>query len=107
MTHKGEFIKQKIKGSGISIQSVSEKINISRPTLYRWFTEPDLGNNQMIKLAQAINYNIFEDFPKMKMEDVEESTDFTDSIYKSKYFNLLEKYSSLQEEMVDYVKKEK
>ena len=104
MIHRGEHIRKKVKESGMSIQSIADKVDTTRPTLYKWFLKEDLGNYQMIRIAKVINYNIFVDFPEMEEIKEEDSIDFEDSIYKKKYYNLLEKHVELRETMDELLK---
>jgi transcriptional regulator with XRE-family HTH domain len=93
--NKGEFIKDKLKESGLSISNLAEKLKISRPTIYRWFEDPNLSNDKMIAISEVINYDIGIDFPTMKKKDRKDNFENNDYRLLEKYNNLLEKHNEL------------
>ncbi len=91
MKDNGSFIKKKCKESGMTITYLVEKINKSRTAIYEWFKDPNLSTDKMIMIAEAINYDIYSDFPNLKKKTNKEDP------FENKYYKLLEKYNDLLE----------
>ncbi|MBI1184903.1 helix-turn-helix domain-containing protein [bacterium] len=71
MVHKGKLLEEKIRKSGKSIQDLCKQLDISRTTMYRWFTIPDLNPKYLRQVGELIGETFSED-PDVAMEVREE-----------------------------------
>jgi hypothetical protein len=111
MEHRGLYIKEIVKKSGLDVNEVIERIGISRSTLFKWYLKSDLDNVKMFRVAKAINHDIAIDFPEIdflnkKRQTTNDVVEVQDN-FKVKYYELLEKYNVvLEENRAIYGKKE-
>ena len=102
--HRGELVEDAVRRSGFSLKKLSERLRISRNTLYNRFKEPDLSYEFIIAVGNIIHYNFELDFPELKEMDngVGESPigyidrDAVELVrLEKKYMALLERYNKL------------
>lgn len=102
--HRGEIVEDAVRRSGFSIKKLSERLGISRNTLYNRFREPELSYAFIIAVGNIIHYNFSLDFAELQVEDNEVNEGplrYTDQDaiallrLEKKYTNLLERYNKL------------
>jgi len=102
--HRGEIVEDAIRRSGYSIKKLSERLGISRNTLYNRFKEADLSYEFIASVSNIIHYNFAVDFPEMEAEHEDTGEKLTRYIdretaellkLKKKYTDLLERYNKL------------
>lgn len=114
MAHQGEIIEGIIKRSGESISSISQKLKITRATLYNWLREETVPSDKIDRIGAAIGVDIYSTAPnvfgsKSGVKIVKgNSTDHSDiaNFWKDKYITVMEdnlrlkdKVSKLKEEL--------
>lgn len=62
ITIQGEIILNEIKKSGISISTLSKKINMSRENLYKVFKRQKVDPYLMLRIGKAINHDFSVNF---------------------------------------------
>jgi len=99
--HRGEIVEEIVRKSGYSIKKLSERLGMSRNTLYNRFREADLSFEFISAISNVIHYNFAVDFPEME-EDVDEynlsyiDRDTAELLkLEKKYTDLLERYNKL------------
>jgi len=103
--HRGEIVEEAIRKSGFSLKKLSERLGISRNTLYNRFKEPELSYEFIIAVSNVIHYNFGIDFPELQKTEVNEVSERPvnyvdrDAIellrLEKKYMGLLERYNKL------------
>jgi|694.fasta_scaffold72290_2 transcriptional regulator with XRE-family HTH domain len=102
--HRGEIVEDAIRKSGFSLKKLSERLGISRNTLYNRFRDPQLSYEFIIAVGNIIHYNFSLDFAELRSEtnEVRESPinyierDASELLkLKKKYTDLLERYNKL------------
>jgi transcriptional regulator with XRE-family HTH domain len=102
--HRGEIVEDAIRKSGFSLKKLSERLGISRNTLYNRFKDPELSYEFIIAVGNVIHYNFALDFAELRSEthEVRESPinyierDAVELLnLKKKYTDLLERYNKL------------
>jgi predicted transcriptional regulator len=95
--HRGEIIEKAIRVSGFSIKTLSERLNVSRNTIYNKFKEHDLSYDTIIRIGDIIKYDFTVDFPEIKTSTVVHKNTHLASLrhLERKYTILLERYNSL------------
>lgn len=53
--HEGEALQAYAKEKGLVMASFAGQLGISRPTLYKWFKSPNLGNDAKLIILDKIN----------------------------------------------------
>jgi len=66
--HRGEIVEDVIRKSGFSLKKLSERLGVSRHTLYNRFKEPELGYEFIIAVGNIIHYNFTLEFPELQAE---------------------------------------
>lgn len=54
VTHRGQLVEDAVRKSGFSLTVVAKRLDISRRTLYQWFTYPDLSSRKILKIGKVI-----------------------------------------------------
>ena len=108
-THRGEVLKAAVRKVSFKITLLTKRMGISRGTYYNHIEDPNLSFELLERYGKIIKYDFTADFPEMQKYAMEESvenygapTTFEEAVsqmnyYKEKYFQLLEKYTSLIE----------
>jgi lambda repressor-like predicted transcriptional regulator len=97
--HRGEIVEKAIRESGYSLTVVSKKLGISRNTLYNKFEDPNLNDDFIYKVSQAIHYDFSIHLPELNQ--IEKFSEVSQNLFKDKtakdYKNLYTKYTDLLE----------
>ncbi len=102
--HRGEIVEDTIRKSGFSLKKLSERLGISRNTLYNRFREPELSYGFIRAVGNIIHYNFEIDFAELHEEANEISErpptyidrDAVELLsLEKKYTDLLERYNKL------------
>mmetsp|Transcript_974 Transcript_974/g.2383 ORF Transcript_974/g.2383 Transcript_974/m.2383 type:complete len:148 (+) Transcript_974:3666-4109(+) len=64
--HRGEVVESVVRRSGFSLKKLSERLGISRNTLYNRFQEAELGDEFITSVGDIIHYNFSIDFPDLR-----------------------------------------
>ena len=99
--HRGEIVRQKIKDFQIGFENLADDLSISPQTLFRWLKQEKLPLSKIQRIAIASKIDFTNDFPELKESEAINSK-LENADYKQKYFEILEKYSVLQEAAVKY-----
>lgn len=104
-THRGEIVEEVIRKSGFSLKKLSERLGVSRNTLYNRFREAELSYEFILSVGNIIHYNFALNFPELQDKEVSTvSEGFAgyadrDAIellrLEKKYMGLLERYNKL------------
>jgi lambda repressor-like predicted transcriptional regulator len=102
--HRGEIIEDVVRNSGFSLKKLSERLGISRNTLYNRFKDPELSYEFIRSVGNIIHYNFEIDFAELRAgaNELSEGTiGYVDrdavalSSLERKYTALLERYNKL------------
>ncbi|MFC5191988.1 helix-turn-helix domain-containing protein [Algoriphagus aquatilis] len=66
---EGKFLKDFIKSNKFSIKTLSEKMGVSRQTIYNWYNEEILGIELIEKLNDAIGHDFLKELKKLKNQE--------------------------------------
>lgn len=111
MQHKGAILEKAVRLSGISLASLSSKLNKSRRWIYDAFENPNLNIEYILQIGKIIHYDFTDEIDEISARKnelnntnnvnfqlkAEETADF----WKEKYIMLLEKYNGLLEKFSD------
>lgn len=106
--HNGEIVELVIRRHGLSITEVSRRLQVSRRSIYNWFTQQHLALNIICRIGEVLDYDFSVDMPelfnggdnqgsisrshlKQTMGDYQNSA----SYWRNKYINLLEKHNDV------------
>ena len=64
--HRGEIVENATRKSGFSLKKLSERLRISRNTLYNRFKEPELSYEFIKAVGNIIHYNFAIDFAELR-----------------------------------------
>jgi len=102
--HRGEMVELAIRKSGYTITTISEKLGVSRNTLYNKFQKPNLNYDFIALVGQLIHYDFSNEFPVLKQISLDRSEKAgpQDNAHvgvllrlEQQYFRLLEVYNKL------------
>jgi lambda repressor-like predicted transcriptional regulator len=102
-THHGKTIEKVIRKNGHSVSGIARAVGVNRRSVYNWFNQPYLKADLLIKIGKAIEYDLSEILPHMRLT-IENFTPFpkksnrqtNDPLYwKNKYTDLLKRYNNL------------
>jgi DNA-binding Lrp family transcriptional regulator len=102
--HRGEIVEVVVRKSGFSLKKLSERLGISRNTLYNRFREPELSYGFIRAVGNIIHYNFEIDFAELNEGSNELSEGPISYIdrdavellsLEKKYTALLERYNKL------------
>ena len=93
ITHQGQLLKKVIKKTGYPIIKLAQKLNISRTTLYKKFSLPELPTHLLITAGRILNY----DFSHINAEVGEYMQTFTNSFeqMQKSYIDALQNHIDL------------
>jgi len=99
---RGKLLQEKVSKSGISVKVVTNRAGYQRPTYYTHIEKSDLSFDILEKYGKALNYDFSIDIPEMKEYFKSRNPNISNDIgsaeyWKSKYYDLLEKYNTLLE----------
>jgi lambda repressor-like predicted transcriptional regulator len=101
MKHHGQTVEYIIRKRGHNISDLAKSLNVSRRTLYNWFSQPRLRLDIIYSIGNVIGHNFSVEFPEMFLPNQFEAFqkhDLSDELvsvkWKDKYMALLEKYNS-------------
>lgn len=111
---RGARLKQVVAENGISITQLVRKTGISRSSYYNHIADRFLPIDILLKYGQVLKHDFLVDFPELSQyivnenampyaqlseaSTIEEAVKQRD-IWKEKYFEMLEKYHQLREEL--------
>ncbi len=113
-SHRGELLLQIVAESGLSITQLVKKVGFSRSSYYNHITDAELPLDILLKYGKVLHHDFLEDFPDLLGNKVAETANSYTSlshastreeaerqrdIWKEKYYELLEKYHLLKEQM--------
>lgn len=105
VTQRGEIVELTIRRNNISISELSRKLNVSRRSIYNWFTQKSLSIDIICKIGEVIKHDFSKDFPEIfnQSMDLPDSRDIKSytaaddyesvNYWRNKYINLLEKHN--------------
>ncbi len=96
--HRGEILEAVVRKSGYSIKALTEKLGISRNTIYHKFREHDLSYDFIVRVGDVIHYDFTEDYPEIKTRvDLIDRNQHAVELQRleRKYTLLLERYDKL------------
>lgn len=110
MVNRGAIAEKAFIKSGLAKGFVAEQLNIDRRTLTSRLQRPDLDYDFILELYKVLRLDVTEDFPELsRFQVIEETPNLIDEdrkekfdlenckgeieMWKSKYFELLEKYN--------------
>jgi hypothetical protein len=104
--HYGETVELVVRRDNISISELSRRLNVSRRSIYNWFSQENLNFEIICKIGDALSHDFSVEFPELftkhhrlgqvKYFSDSRMSDFAeDSVqyWKDKYINLLEKHN--------------
>lgn len=109
--NNGEIVELVIRRNHISISELSRKLNVSRRSLYNWFTQKDLSIETIHKIGEVLKYDFSGEFPDIfdKKDNIVDYQSAEKEItvenqlvnennesvnyWRSKYIHLLEKHN--------------
>lgn len=108
----GQIIEHIVRSENVGVSELSRKLNVSRRTIYNWFSQKTLSLDIICKIGSAIKHDFSKEFPddfaSLNAENnskdqfsmsTEINTDGKNanpvSYWMSKYIKLLEKYNDL------------
>jgi predicted transcriptional regulator len=95
MVHKGEIIKAAIESSGMNITEVARRINVQRPTMYGYFSNPHVSLDVILQIGKVINYDFTPEIPELKAIVKAHMLQEPEGEYKSKLHECREELLSL------------
>lgn len=66
MIERGPIVKVQVAKSGVKLVRLCKHLNISRPTLYRRFEDPNVDYDFIRAVGEVIHHDFSEQFPEMK-----------------------------------------
>lgn len=63
--HRGQILEAVVRKSGYTIKCLTEKLGISRNTIYHKFREHDLSYDFIVRVGDAIHYDFTDDYPEI------------------------------------------
>lgn len=108
MQDRGEIVKKAIRKQGFKVNKIAELLGRSRRSMYDVFNKPDVSLDLIIELEKIIHYDFSAEIKELKKyrnaNEVSNASDdehnYHKDYYKNKYYELLEKYNTLMEELV-------
>lgn len=105
--HNGEIVELVIRRDNISISELSRRLNVSRRSVYNWFTQENLSLNIISKIGEVLDHDFSTDFPELAETSARKisSYNFRDGeisdeaslnsvqYWRDKYIDLLEKHN--------------
>lgn len=99
MTHRGEIVEKAVRGSGIPLTRIADRLGKSRRWIYNIFETPDLSLDVILEIGKIIHYDFTKEIPQLAPSYFTENpliyTEQDAEFWKNKYFMLLEEYHEL------------
>lgn len=64
--HKGRQVEDVVRRSGLTITAIAKKMELSRRTLYQWFTDPDLAASKVLRIGYVLSHDFTTEIPELK-----------------------------------------
>ncbi len=105
--NNGEIVELVIRRHGLSITEVSRRLQVSRRSVYNWFTQQNLSLNIICRIGEILDYDFSIDMPDLFCSGENQTTnkqyfkqttgDYQNSAsyWRNKYINLLEKHNEM------------
>lgn len=102
VTHRGQLVEDAVRKSGFSLTVVAKRLEISRRTLYQWFTYPDLANRKIIKIGKVIGQDFSDQLSDLSnlVSEYEYTYGGAETLDYKKVLTERDKYLSLYHELV-------
>ncbi len=65
--HRGEILEDIVRKSGYSIKALSQRMGVSRNTVYNKFREADLNYGFIARVGSIIHYDVTKEYPAIQM----------------------------------------
>lgn len=95
----GRLLEKVIRKKGLNISKLAKAIGVDRRSMYNWFSEPELKEGILERIAEAIDHDFSAEVPTATIKNpdlIASSKEIRDDEYwKDKYIDLLERYSDL------------
>lgn len=103
MQHRGKILERAVRGSTYSIKVLSDKLGISRNTLYNKFKAPNLSYDFMLQVGDIIHHDFSSDLPELStnvmLDTVIQVVELQE--LRESYTRLLERYNQLFQFLVN------
>lgn len=109
MQHKGAILEKAVRASGMSLASLTKKLNRSRRWIYDAFENPNLSIDYILEIGKVIHHDFTDDIDELKKyrsmahetgnSFIDKKPEDTVMFWKEKYMGLLEKYNGLLEKV--------
>lgn len=103
MKHRGEIIEEAVRKSGIPLTLIAKRMKKSRRHLYNIFQNPHLSLDEIVQIGKIIHHDFSENFTELRnLKKIDSNNNLkvlSDSFWKDKYLELLEKYNYLLEKI--------
>jgi transcriptional regulator with XRE-family HTH domain len=66
LKHRGEFVSNIVRQSGMSITEVAKRVGITRTQLYNWFKRDDLDWQPIYRIGLIVKYDFSINYPEIK-----------------------------------------
>lgn len=103
--HIGALLEKIVKGSDISVEALTRKLNYSRTTYYNHIRNKDLPLDILMRYGRVLGYDFSQDIPEMaEMENalntrplsIEEAVRQRET-WRTRYYDLLERFNTYLE----------
>ena len=95
--HRGELLEAIVRRSGYSLKALSEKLGVSRNTIYNKFKEYNLSYDFIVRVGEIIHYDFTYEYPAIKTTVRIDTNQHTSDLWRleRKYSHVLESYNEL------------
>lgn len=95
--HRGELLEAIVRRSGYSLKALSEKLGVSRNTVYNKFKEYNLSYDFIVRVGEIIHYDFTYEYPAIKTKLRLNTNQSTSDLWRleRKYSRVLESYNGL------------
>ena len=104
MTHRGEIFQKTVQKTGTNITKLAKHLGVTRRTVYKYFEDSKLDLDILISAGKFMKHDFSKQIPEISNPEIRKAAE-ENLEFKLKYFELLEKYVTLQEENAEYLKK--
>lgn len=95
--HRGEYLQNKMRDHGYTIDMISSRLEVNPATVWRWLKKADVPLNRMKLIADVLKIDLREEFP----ESANLYTMPTRN-YEMLYLKEMEKNKMLEEQLEQY-----
>ncbi len=107
MQHKGEILKKAINQQGFKVNRIAELLHRSRRSMYDLFANPNVPLDVIIEIENIIHYDFSEEIKELKkykathiaIDAGDQEQHYHKDYWKNKYLELLEKHTTVMEEL--------